>query len=524
MQRDLDNLAQRQFDLLVIGGGIYGAWAALDAAQRGLTVALIEQGDFCSATSANNHKIIHGGFRYLQHGDLRRMRESIRERRVLLQNAPGLVRPLPVVVPTSTSWSRHRLLLKGALVMNDVVGAQRNRGLAEDRRLPAGRLLTRTACSELAPGIDLADATGGAMFFDAQILSPERLVLSILERASESGAVLANYVRAAAYLRDGNRIVGVRAKDVLGGGTLEVRARLVLNCVGPWSAEQLLTMGRGRNAPDLEIFKAAVLVTRDIGLKCALAVPGRRQYKDTAEMLRKNYRNFFITPWRGLSLIGTFYAPHWGSASTCQVDEGELVAWLREINEACPSLGLTRPDVYRVLTGLLPRGGGVTSAEPQYAKRYRIIDHRHTHGVGGLMSVVGVKFTTARGVIEQAIDAVAEQLNARCGDCRTHVTTLESDPTLSQDVARASAEMQASPTALRAAMQKAAREQMACTLADAVLRRTDLAVAGAPATECLRECAAAMGDELGWGLMRRDREVCGVEGSFRGGGGIVHAA
>jgi glycerol-3-phosphate dehydrogenase len=522
MQRDVDDISRRHVDLLVVGGGIYGAWAALDAAQRGLSVTLIEQSDFCSATSANHHKIIHGGLRYLQHFDVRRMRESIRERSILLHNAPGFVRPMPVLVPTARNWSRHRQLMRGALFANDLMGAGQNRGVPNERRIPCGRLLSQAHCKALAPGFDLTDTTGGALFYDAQVLSPERLVLTILMRAAETGALLANYVRATGYIRDGDRITGITARDVLSGSDLTIRAKLVMNCVGPWTGEQAQELPTGTGG-DLDIFKAAVLVVRDVGLTSAIAIPGRRPYADSAEVLRKNYRNFFITPWRGLSLIGTFYSPHRGPASLCQVTGDEIASWLDEINEACPSLGLTRDDVFRVLAGLLPRGRGGTPEEPQYSKRFRIIDHRQTHGVQGLLSVVGVKFTTARGVAERAVNLAAALLHARGGPCRTHRTVLECSPAISLDAPRAAAELQAEPAALRAAIVRAAREEMACTIPDIVLRRTDLGAAGAPSAECLAECASILGEELGWGLLRRDREVHTARGMFTEGG-IVNAA
>jgi glycerol-3-phosphate dehydrogenase len=522
MQRDLDDISRRKVDLLVVGGGIYGAWTALDAAQRGLSVALIEQGDFCSATSANHHKIIHGGLRYLQHGDLRRMRESIRERSILLRNAPGFVRPMPVLVPTARNWSRHRLLLGGALLVNDVISAGRNRGMPDDRRIPAGRLLSQPQCAAMAPGLDLTDTTGGALFFDAQVLSPERLVLTILMRAAESGASVANYVRATGYIREGDRITGITARDVLSGSDLTIHARLVMNCVGPWLAEQAEEVRRG-TTPEFDVFKAAVLVVRDLGLTSGIAIPGRRPYADNAEVLRKNYRNYFITPWRGLSLIGTFYTPHWGPASGCQVTEEEIAAWLGDINIACPSLQLGRQDVYRVLAGLLPRGRGGTADELQYVKRYRIVDHGHTDGVEGLVSVMGVKFTTARGVAERAVDLAAARLEASCGRCRTNRTVLECSPAISLDAARASAELHADRAALRGTVIRAVREEMACTIADVVRRRTDLGAVGPPSDECLAECASILGDELGWGLNRRTREAQAAR-SLLSEGGIVNAA
>jgi glycerol-3-phosphate dehydrogenase len=531
MRRDLQHLARSEFDLIVVGGGIYGAWAALDAAQRGLSVALVEQGDFCSATSANNHKIIHGGLRYLQHGDLRRMRESIRERSILLRNAPALVRPMPVMVPTARRWSQHRLVMGAALLVNDLVGSDRNDELAAGWQIPRGRLVGPAECADLCPQMDTAEMTGGAIFHDAQVLSTERLVLSILRSASAAGASLANHVRVTGYLRRdpkgggtrGSRpVCGVRAVDRLTGDPLEIRGRLVLNCAGPWSAELARLLGSARQEAHYDVFKAAVLVVRDMGLKTAIAIPGRSRYRDSAEVLRKNYRNFFITPWRGLSLIGTFYAPHAGSADRCAASEAEIACWLNDINAAWPGFGLTRADIYRVMTGLLPRAAG-SEEDPQYAKRAKIIDHGRQDGIEGVISLIGVKFTTARGVAERAIDLAVRRLGCAAAGCATHTTPLDSAPAPEPDICRAAAELEADPAALRRVITRAVRREMACTLGDAILRRTELAAAGVLSESCLATCAAVAARELGWDPMQTQREVEQVRAAC-GQGGFVNAA
>lgn len=518
MQRDLPHLARSEFDLVVVGGGIYGAWTAFDAAQRGLSVALIEQNDFCSATSANNHRIIHGGLRYLQHGDIRRMRESIRERSILLRIAPDLVRPMPVAVPTTRNWSQHRLVMRSALLFNEAISARRNAGLPRERQIPASRLLSLEELSAMSPGILHEGATGGALFYDAQVLSPERLALTVLQHAHSEGAVVANHVRATGYIRQGDRTAGVQAMCALSGERFEIRGRTVANCVGPWSAEQICLSGEGK-PEDLDTFKAAVLVTRDLGLKAAVAVAGRTQYSDPSEVLRKNYRNYFITPWRGLSLIGTFYALHEGAASTCSTTEQDVEGWLKEINGACPSLDLGRKDVHRVLAGLLPRAPGSHDAEQQYAKRFRIIDHGAHGGMRGLLTVVGVKFTTARGVAERVVDTVAKHLNRELSPCRTDRTFLKSSAFVPVDARLAAAELREHPCLLRSTIQRAVQREMACTLSDVVLRRTDLASAGDPTEQSLAACADIMGDLLGWSAASREREfddvrtACGLRRS-----------
>jgi len=200
MKRDPERLTERTFDVLVVGAGIYGAWAALDAALRGLAVALVDRGDFGAATSANNLRVIHGGLRYVQHLDFGRMRESIREQRILMRVAPHLVHPLPCAVPTYGHGLRGRLALRAALLVNDLVGLGRRRGSAPDKALAPGRLVDRRRMREIAPDLPDRGLTGGAVWHDAQVRDPERLVLAIIETAAKHGAVAANHVEAKEFL------------------------------------------------------------------------------------------------------------------------------------------------------------------------------------------------------------------------------------------------------------------------------------------------------------------------------------
>jgi len=220
MQRRLEPVG-RTSDLLIIGGGIYGAWAAWEAASRGLSVVLVEQADFGGATSANSQKIIHGGFRYLQSFDLKRMRESIRERRVLFRVAPHLVKRLPCVMPTYRGKpSRSKSILRLALAVNDIVSWDRNAGVrGEDHRIPQGRALSREECLRLLPGIPTKDLTGAALWYDGQLIDSERMTLAIIRSAANAGATVINYMRVASLLREGNRITGAKVVDRISGKT-----------------------------------------------------------------------------------------------------------------------------------------------------------------------------------------------------------------------------------------------------------------------------------------------------------------
>lgn len=536
MRRSIGQLSRGDYDLVVIGGGVHGAWAAWDAALRGLRVALLEAGDFCGATSGNSQKIVHGGLRYLQHGDLPRVRESIRERSVLLRLAPGLVRPLPVLVPTTRSWTRGRAAMLAAMTLSDLIGLGRNRDVDPALRLPRGRLVTAEAVAEALGGQAPRGITGGALFYDAQMLSPERIVLAVVRSAAGLGAEVANYARADELIVENGRAVGVRATDVLAGERFEVRAAAVLNCAGPWAAGLM-----SRELPPGTLLKAVVLLTRGLTRNAAVALTSTKTdgHADAA-----GQRNLFITPWRGLSLVGTFYREHKGPAREAAVSAEELDGYLSQVNAAWPGAALRRADVLHVHAGLLPAEPGAT----QPSRRTRIVDHAAAGGPAGALSVVGVKWTTARAAAERAVDRAVAMLGRRArgrtastpldGGAYEHLRTLRTRLEARGELGVAPSHLRrladlygwrservlgiaqerpelAAPLApgcpvLGAQVVHAVREEMALRLADAVFRRTELAAAGWPGEAALSSAANLMGRELGWDEERQEREIAEV--------------
>ncbi len=223
MNRDLDRLTGRTFDVLVVGGGIYGLTIAYDAAQRGLAVALIERDDFGSGTSFNHLRTIHGGLRYLQTLDVKRARESVRERRTTARIAPHAVRPTPFALPLYRSLMRGKIAMRAGFVLDRVLAAGRNRGIASSHRLPAGRVVSKSTAIQLYPGLRRQGLTGAAVWHDYVMTEPDRLTFSFALAASEHGATLANHLEATAPLTEGRRVTGVSARDRLTGREIDDR-------------------------------------------------------------------------------------------------------------------------------------------------------------------------------------------------------------------------------------------------------------------------------------------------------------
>src|SRR5688572_27621123 len=231
MQRDLDQLTGRTFDVLVVGGGIYGLTIAYDAAQRGLSVALIERADFGSGASFNHLRTIHGGLRYLQTLDIGRSRESVIERRVLATIAPHAVRPLPFALPLYRSITRGVTAMRAGFMLDRLVAYDRNRDVVPSHQLPAGRVVSGDALRRF-PGLHRRGVAGAAVWYDYVTTEADRLTFSFAIAATEHAAVLANHVEAVALIADGQRTVGVRARDSLGGQELEIAARVTVNATG----------------------------------------------------------------------------------------------------------------------------------------------------------------------------------------------------------------------------------------------------------------------------------------------------
>lgn len=477
MKRDLGRLTGREHDVVVIGGGISGAAVAWDAAERGLRVALLEARDFGSGTSWNSLKTIHGGLRHLQRGDLASHRASTRERSALLRIAPKLVKPLPFLVPVYGHGALGREAFWAGLRIHDLLGRGRNHRLSRDLWIPRSRMLSPQEVLERVPGIEERGLSGGALWYDAQVESSERLVVAFLHEAWQHGAVLCNYVEAVGFLLAGSRVRGLIARDVETGDTMEVAARMIVNATGPGMDRMLQMAG---------IHRAPVGLLRAINLML-----GRPILRDAAIGSRRGGRYLFLVPWRDRTIVGTDYMPMDGQGSSSTSGAREFLA---EASLAYPWAQIDEDAVVLVHQGLVPRhaAGGVLT-------RHLVLDHADKDGLSGLLSVLAVKYTTARGVGEEVVDRVFTHLGRTSPPCRTADTEL------------GFARVLEGPLAERA--RHAVREEMAIHLTDAILRRLDLGTGGAPSRTEIDAVASAMASEGGWdeGRTQRERQALSEE-------------
>jgi len=498
MRRDLGRLESEEHDLLVIGAGIQGACIAWDAALRGLRVALIDRDDFGAATSANSLRIIHGGLRYLARGDLPRMRESIRERSALLRVAPGLVEPLPVLIPTGPPGVPPRLALGAALALTHALSPRRNRGVPLSNRIAAGKLLSRAQALALLPALASAPVTGGALWYDARMIRPERLTLAFVLSAAAKGAAVANYAEVETFDVMHGAVRSVGLIDRLGGSRYRVRARRVVIAAGPWT--EGLAARAGRHFPRL-----ASTMGSAFGMNLVLG----RRLGDAAVGLRAGSssdqdpggaggRFLFLVPQAGTTLLGTWYEVAHGDDPGAAVERGEAFL-LDAVNRACPGLDLSPGDVVARQLGRLPLKAGLERG-PAFALAERPRIHGpEVPGPSNLLTVEAVKYTTARAVAARVVDAVLASLGMEPRPCRTAETPLIG-----------AAASPGPPIPLDQRVRRAVTEEMAATLSDVVFRRTELADPPGPDEEGVRLAARVAGDVLGWDERRRAEEEATV--------------
>jgi glycerol-3-phosphate dehydrogenase len=407
---NLARMAEDRFDVLVIGGGITGAGIALDAATRGFSVALVEKDDFAAGTSGRSSRLVHGGLRYLEHGDFGLVRESLRERGILRRLAPHLVRPVPMVMLADDlrRWATYR----AGLSAYEMLAAGRNVGYH--------RSVSAAQVAAAIPG--LGASSRGVRYFECQV-DDARLTIEVARTAQASGAVLVNHAQVTELLGDG-RVTGAAVTDEMTGQRFEVRARAVVNAAGVW-AERVARLAAGvagladGDRPGLRLrpSKGVHLVFAPGAVRTSAAV--------VAPSAAGDGRYVFIVPWEDRVYAGTTDTPYAGDLDHPGVGADDRDYILAVVAGLFP--GVTQHDVVASWAGLRPllasaEGPGDTSSD---------LSRRHAIFAGpfGLFSITGGKLTTYRAMAEDLVDQVAAELGGPrlgggAGPCRTREIAL----------------------------------------------------------------------------------------------------
>jgi glycerol-3-phosphate dehydrogenase len=428
---DYQKLKNETYDLIVIGGGINGAGVVRDAALRGLKTILLEKADFCGGTTSWSTRLIHGGLRYLEYFEFALVRESLREREMLLRNAPHLVKPLLLTIPIYSDRSRPYWKVWAGMILYDI--------FSFDKTLPEHRMLSKRKFRQLFRHLDPEDLAGAAQYYDGQVAYAERLALENIISAEEAGATVLNYTEVTQLHRQGDRITHLTCKNALTGEEFTIKGSdraVYLNTAGPW-VDKVLQAGRKDDSP------APISKTQKIGPTKGSHIivapfPGAPPTSLYVEA-KSDGRPFFIVPWLGLYLIGTTDIFYDSDLDRIKASNDEIDYLLRETNLVIPTAKLTRADVKFTYSGVRPLPYTDKNKAGSVTRSHILFDHT-PDGARNLISLIGGKITTYRQVGEEMVNQAYKKMGKLAPPCPTENAPLPGailpdDPRIEQAIA-----------------------------------------------------------------------------------------
>lgn len=474
LRRNTAALENNQFDLLIVGGGIVGAGICYEAALRGLKVALIEQNDFASATTSACFRILHGGVRYLQHLNFRRLSQSAHEQQIIRSIAPDFTAPLPFLVPCYGHGMKGKIALTLGLSLYELIAGKRD--------LPSFKILSKAETLELAPALNQHGLTGGALYQDAQILSCERLTLALLKAAAKLGACVANYVRAESAENEAEKIKALRVKDSLSGKSFSISAKMFVFATGPWQMPAEVSKPR-RYSRQIQ------LVVPELNRR-GTALTAQSSQADVRAKVSRGGRAFFFVPYRGMTLIGTSEEEWSGNPSDFQITSTDAQAFLAAAAEAYPDPLLKPENIKYAWGGLIPLNDQTNAVGEEPT-----IDDSGANAV----RVEAVKFSTFRLLSEQVLERVSRKLNLN----------FEKGLSIGQKI------IEDLPSTLPAQIEHAVSNEMAVNLSDLILRRLPQGALGYPGEKAVEEIAAKMAQVCGWKVDQKQQQIEKLRAEYR---------
>ena len=532
--RDFAQIQRTDYDVIIIGGGINGAGVARDAALRGLKTIIIEKEDFASGSSSWSSRLIHGGLRYLEYFEFPLVRESLKEREVLLHTAPHLVTPLQLTIPIYRDRSRPYWKIWAGMILYDI--------FSFDKTLPVHRMLPQTKFKQLFRSLDGENLAGGSQYYDGQVTLAERLCLENIISAQNAGAIALNYVEVTELDIKDSRISDVICKDKLTGESFTISGSqdaVVINTAGPW-IDRVCERGN-KNGKDVTIGDAK----KNGGTKGSHIVvgqfpgaPGSTLYVEA----KSDGRPFFIIPWLGMYLIGTTDIPYKEDIENIKANNEEIDYLLRETNSVIPTANLGRDDIKFTYSGVRPLPNSEGKKPGSITRKHIIFDHRK-EGVNNLLTLIGGKLTTYRNVGEEMVDAIFKRMKRSPKPCQTDKLPLPgcilpSDRRIQQAVDKYSSTLaidiinhlfsvygakalevlalteddpelgqriDSDLSDIKAQIVYAVRNEFAHTLVDILRRRTTLAMNGQYGMNLLPEVIDTLQQYCGWDRERCDR-------------------
>jgi glycerol-3-phosphate dehydrogenase len=495
IKRDPYSISKRSYDLIIIGGGIYGTMLSFVAAQKGIKSLLLEKDDFGGATSYNSLRILHGGLRYLQKLDIRRFFESVDERKWFMKNFSGLVEPIPCLMPLYGRGLYRVSVFRAALLLNDLLSANRNSGINNGNKIPSGKIVSDEKVKNIFSLVDPQGLQGGAVWFDGSIPDSEIVIKEIIKKSVSLGSEVLNYTEVKDLIAEDGRVKGVLASDGISGQTFKFLSSSVINSAGPWSRE----ISKRFDADYPELFKSSiawnVLFGREALSDHALAITPQRSGAPT----------LFLRPWKGMLFAGTIHEP-WNKVEKNPMPSANSVHnFINDLNSSIPKLNISENDILHIYAGLLP---AKSEGSSKLAVREVILDHSRRKGPKGLYSLSGVKFTTARLVSLKALDFIFPNLNGRTKEIDFQYDSIQKEQLGIYNFNWCPDE---NNNSWREDLKKIIDEESVMHLDDLILRRTTI---GDNPNRAL-ELASSFSNFFGWDNKRREMEISRIEKFFK---------
>jgi len=535
LKRYIEEHAGNEFDLIIIGGGITGAAVAYIAAARGLSVALFEKEDYGGATSAATSKLIHGGLRYLANMEIRLVRESLRERRILGNIAPNFVYPLPFVFPNYKKWKGNIWKMLVGMYLYDFLSYDKRDTWDKSKRLANHRLISHTKTIRLEPNLKRENLRNSFYFFDYQSIFPERLTLAFIKSAAEYGAKVSNYSPVEAFKYDAeNRITGVEVRNLFSGETKNVYADLIINCGGTW-ADKILNMATKK---DFQAHK----IKRSEGIHI---ITNKIAGNHVVSLQREDGGHMMIMPWRDHSLIGTTDKEYNGDPDEYCVSKESINDVIKAVNDNFGKK-ISYADIRHAYGGLRPLVDDQAKGSYETSRKYEVYDDA-ADGIEGMITVEGGKFTTSRSLASEVLKMVSRKLNKTLSDpvsdnlylsgseirdmkqfmIRQHLNytdfkkqTVEyvsrnygTDSKVIFQIARDNpryAEVVSHDGEILAEIVYAIKYESAKTLKDMMLRRTGTGTLGNPGKDIMDKITAVAAEMLNWDSKRIEEETASM--------------
>jgi glycerol-3-phosphate dehydrogenase len=535
LKRYIEERGPDKFDLVIVGGGITGAAVAYIAAARGLSVALFEKKDYGGATSAATSKLIHGGLRYLANGELKLVRESLRERRILGNIAPNFVYPLPFIMPMYKRWRGNIWKMLIGMFLYDLLSYDKKDTWDRSKKLQNHRLINHRKTIRVEPNLRMENLRNAFYFFDYQSIFPERLTLAFIKSATEYGASVSNYTPVEGFIfGEGKKITGVKVKDLFTGREKEVHADLVINCGGTW-ADKILGLAAGT---DNLIHR----VKRSEGIHI---ITKRIAGQHVVSLQKDDGGHMMIMPWREHSLIGTTDKEFTGDPDEYRVSMESIDEIIENVNTYY-GRKISREDIIHAYGGLRPLVDDETKGSYETSRKYEVYDNA-ADGIGGMITVEGGKYTTSRSLAREVLKMISEKLNKTLADSvsenlylsgceirdmkqfmiRQHLNykdfsrnTVEyvsrNYGTESQVVFRLArsnprfAEVVTHDGEILAEVVYAIQYESAKTLRDIMLRRTGIGTLGNPGNAVIDKIATLAAGMMGWSEKRKEEEIASL--------------